>query len=326
MNIDREKLKEELASKQKPGLDVNVEADHVIDLITRGDMVPILDRYHYDHFISPGGSGLVFEVTEKRSNSPRALKLSRKSAAQPLDADPENPVNVDLEIEALSLVSHQHITRFYDGKRTDDSHYCIITQLVSNPQNLDEWLSSALEANPKLDADLRLNTVLLELARKLSGYVSALRYMHESLGLYHMDLKPGNLLVDSSGAPFVTDLGFARSKKRYRPEDASAGWMSFGYAHPDLIGRGKFRAPSTLAKARNLIRADQLDSRFDLYAFGRTLLALLFIAEVGSVSARKVTTHSFICSWLQRCCWTDATWQRLAAAHRQLHTRGRGGN
>ena len=297
MNIDLSALKTELKAKTKPGFNVDLEAQHILRLIKLPAFENIAKQYEYEHFIAPGGSGLIFQVKDNFSKTSRALKVSRSGAVSPL-SDPDDPVNVQLEIEALSLVSHQNITHFFDGIIGDDKSYMIVTQLVNGAKTISEWVDNTIgleednqqkESSPQSPdnsdrwSDQELQNILLSLAWKLHGYSLALSYMHgPSCELYHMDIKPGNLLVDANENPFVTDLGFARCKKHYTdPDQLIPVGFTYGFNHPFLAdyNKHKFRAPSTLAKARNNIPVKELNQRFDLYSFGRTILFLLRIIE-----------------------------------------------
>jgi len=283
MQINPDSLLTEFSATKKENFNPVEERDHVAGLIADPKVAEALQPFEYVRFLRAGGSGLVFEVRQQASHMSRALKLSRKNAP-PKDTSKSNPVNVDLEIEALAMVSHQHITRFYAGTKTEQGHYCIVTELVQAPEgqtapySIDEWVNARISP-PHAGAPVHVNNVLSGLACLLLGYVSGIRYMHERLQLFHMDIKPGNLLVDRFEVPYVTDLGFARQKKKYRDDEDVPVGFTFGFHHPRLIESHVFRAPSTLAKAQSIIPGKELDARYDLYSFGRTVLALLHLFE-----------------------------------------------
>jgi HD superfamily phosphohydrolase len=220
----------------------------------------------------------------------RALKISRSNSITK-SKNENDPVNVKLEIEALSLVNHQNVTRFYGGKIFDSGHYVIVTQLVENQQTLSEWLNNIIkvDAAESITPDVidktksaksiwnasAIHDVLIKVAEKLHGCALALKYMHDVCQLYHMDVKPGNLLVGSDGIPYVADLGFARCKKKYVPNQMVPVGFTFGFHHPDLEKKYKMLLPESVNKAWSVVPVNELDSRFDLYAFGRTILYLL---------------------------------------------------
>lgn len=310
MKLSKDILLDEFKRSGKDNFNIEAETNHVMALITEPEIEALLANYEYIKFIRAGGSGMVFEIRDRLSQMHRAMKLSRVNSAVE-QSDPKNPVNIDFEIHALSMVSHQHITRFYDAKTTHARHYCIITQLVEQPLSLDEWVVRSLDeirplsksgantersGHSEMGLEHKLHNNLLQLSEMLIGYADALHYMHESLQLYHMDIKPGNLLLgqDNNGivldgnlkgaehntnamrkfVPYVTDLGFARWRPRYEATDDVPVGFTFGFNHPRLTQK-KFLVQTTLAKAAVPLPATELDQRFDLYAFGRTILCIL---------------------------------------------------
>lgn len=303
MKLSFENIKSEFQKKPKPNFKIDEEANHLIQILNDPAVARITDGYDFLGYINAGGSGIVLEVEDKISKTRRAMKLSRLSAAV-VDSDPSNPVNVDLELEALSLVNHQHITRFYDGIKTKDGHYCIVTQLVDGPMGIDDWLVDNLKKIKRSKStEHDIDSLLARLTVCLLGYAQALSYMHSAHGLLHMDVKPGNLLIDKNEIPYVTDLGFARRRDKYRPDEKVPVGFTFHYNHPDLIDN-TFRAPSTLAKARRQLPGAQLEPRLDLYAFGRTILNLLHLLEA-RFGERIHSHYSFLYLHLIACLSLD---------------------
>lgn len=86
----------------------------------------------------------------------------------------------------------------------------------------------------------------------------ALRYSH-SRGVIHRDIKPGNVLLDAGGHPFLADFGLVRTV-------FNDSVLSERTHHCD--GTPAYMSPGVAAGVPE-------DTRCDIYAFGATLYALL---------------------------------------------------
>jgi len=121
------------------------------------------------------------------------------------------------EIRTASRLDHPHIVRTYTSGASDGRPYLVMPLLEGG--TLADEKNRLRHGEPA-----RARELVIKLAR-------AVQFAHERL-ILHCDLKPANVLLDSSGEPKVSDFGLARaigkpgSGYEGTVEGGTNGWMS----------------------------------------------------------------------------------------------------
>jgi serine/threonine-protein kinase len=148
------------------------------------------------------------------------------------------------EALVLSHLSHPNIVRVHD-RFPQDGRYYLVMDFVDGA-TLDDIL---LQRGNALD-EAQVLTWLHQLC-------AALSYLHgQNPPIIFRDLKPGNIMVDKTGAIKLIDFGIARQFDPAKHRDTTMLGTQ-GYAPPEQYGKG------------------QTDARSDIYALGVTMHRLL---------------------------------------------------
>jgi serine/threonine protein kinase len=188
--------------------------------------------------IGRGGMGVVYRARQRSLDRDVAIKFIATGIADTL-----NVTRFLSEARAAARMLHPNIVPVHEVGSIDGVHY------FSMPLIRGRTLASLLDTG-RLSADAVI-TLMLKLC-------DAIGYAHR-LGLLHLDLKPGNVLLDERDEPLVADFGLARHMDDRGGVDAQ-----------EVSGTPSFMAPEQI-----LIKQYRLTPATDIYALGAILYRCL---------------------------------------------------
>jgi serine/threonine protein kinase len=204
-----------------------------------------LGDYRVIERLGSGGTGMVYLAEHQVMKRRVALKV----LPTPYAEDPALLERFRLEAQAAAALDHPNVVHVYDFRK-EGPIYFIVMEYIDGP-SLQQMLNRR--------GALSIGTAC-EYARQAA---LGLQHAHER-GMVHRDVKPANLLVDSSETVKVLDLGLAR----YDVE-GSESQVTEKFNSNTVLGTADYLSPE---QALNL---HDVDGRADLYSLGATLYALL---------------------------------------------------
>jgi serine/threonine-protein kinase len=195
--------------------------------------------YRLEELIGRGGMGVVYRAYDLRLKRPVALKL----VAPKLAEDERFRERFARESELVMSLEHPNVVPIYDAGDVDGRVYLAMRLVDGND------LGSLLRTEGALEP-ARAMTICTQVAAALDA-----AHTH---GLVHRDVKPSNVLLDSSQHVYLADFGLTRRLDDEAPELGT----------DNVVGTPAYLAPEQL-------EGGPADGRTDIYSLGCVLFECL---------------------------------------------------
>jgi beta-lactam-binding protein with PASTA domain/predicted Ser/Thr protein kinase len=201
-------------------------------------------RYEIGELLGYGGMAEVHKGKDVRLGRDIAVKILRADLAR----DPSFQNRFRREAQAAAGLNHPSIVAVYDTGEDDGpaghTPYIVMEYVEGHT------LREVLKTEGHLPAEQAMEIT--------ADVCAALDFSHRS-GIVHRDIKPGNVMITSSGAVKVMDFGIAR---------ALADNAATVTATAAVIGTAQYLSPEQA-------RGESVDARSDVYSTGCLLYELL---------------------------------------------------
>lgn len=199
-----------------------------------------LGHYRIISLLGAGGMGEVYLATDTRLNRSVAIKLLPAITA----GNEEAQQRMIREARMVATIDHPNVCTIYEIG-THDARPYIAMQYIQGETLARRMQRGALSLAETIDIASQITSALAEA---------------HSRGVVHRDIKPGNIMISSSGIVKVLDFGLAKSFLRDQNDATEAVISTPGL----IVGTTPYMSPEQL-------RAEPLDGRSDIFSFGVVL-------------------------------------------------------
>ena len=149
-----------------------------------------IGRYRIERVLGKGGFGIVYLAHDEQLQRLVAVKVPHGR----LITRPEDAEAYLAEARTVANLDHPHIVPVYDYGSSEQFPCYVVSKYIEG-----RTLAQKVKEN---------RPSLVESTALVATVAETLHYAHKK-GIVHRDIKPGNILLDTSGKPFVADFGLA---------------------------------------------------------------------------------------------------------------------
>jgi serine/threonine protein kinase len=197
-----------------------------------------IGRYRVEKVLGQGGFGLVYLAHDDQLQRLVAIKVPHRKLVD----RPEAAEAYLTEARTVANLDHANIVPVFDVGSTEEFPCYVVSKYIDGTDLATRLKQSRLSIH--------------ETVELMATVAEALHHAHKQ-GLVHRDIKPGNILRDRSGKPFVADFGLA-----LREQDMGKG--------PRYAGTPAYMSPE---QARG--EGHRVDGRSDIFSLGAVLYEML---------------------------------------------------
>jgi eukaryotic-like serine/threonine-protein kinase len=196
-----------------------------------------IGRYEIVGRLGKGAMGVVYSARDAMMERTVAIKVMMAD----LEDDPETSTRFYREARSAGQLVHPNIITIFDMGQENGRPYIVMEYL--DGETLNKYLSRPEAADLEVKIDL-----MIQIAEGL--------HAAHARGIFHRDIKPGNLLVRATGQLKIVDFGIARL--------ASSSMTASGL----IMGTPDYMSPEQA-------RGNDVDQRSDIFSMGAVFYYIL---------------------------------------------------
>ena len=211
------------------------------------------ENFELSNYLSRGSSGHVYRGVYKQNKRLVAIKIMKNKFKN--DKEKEKAISrMEQEREISTNLHNINVMETYAYVNiNEDYNFCVLE--YGKNGDLEFFIRNLLK---KI---IISETTTNYFAKQI---LDGLEYLHKKCKIVHMDIKPGNIIVDSGLSAKICDFSVSCSYSNFEPENL----VRFPF-----VGTGKFMPPEIIAKANMKIKEAE---KIDIYSLGVTLYCLFY--------------------------------------------------
>ena len=212
------------------------------------------DNFELSDFINSGSEGYVYKGFFKSNKRQIAIKFTKFKYNKNNTNKEKVYSRIIQEMNISKKLHNKNIMETYAHVKIDDDYNFCVLEYGKNG-DLEYFLKHLLKRS------LISETAINYFSKQI---LEGLEYLHRQCKIVHMDIKPGNILIDSNLCAKIADFSVSCSYGNFEPDNI----VKFPF-----VGTGKFMPPEIIAKNNMKIKDSE---KIDIYSLGVSLYYLFY--------------------------------------------------